>query len=197
VVFSQADVMRKFMTRHIYIILTVFLTACGTTADKNEAEINSAKIDSSTSLQTNVTADNNVADDTTDYDYATYFIVVADTSTDYYFLHKKMFNLSRHLNIPIDTIGRFYNTIKNLIALPDNDEDEIYAGDYFPRRFPSDNLSLEYLNFYQKQASEKTIALVTGIYETEKSADSALTVLHKTEKKVFKIKADIYVGCMH
>jgi hypothetical protein len=189
--------MRKFMTRHIYIILTVFLTACGTTADKNEVEIDSAKIDSSTSLQTNVTADNNVADDTTDYDYATYFIVVADTSTDYYLLHKKMFNLSRHLNIPIDTMGRFYNTIKNLIALPDNDEDEIYAGDYFPRRFPSDNLSLEYLNFYQRQASEKTIALVTGIYETEKSADSALTVLHKTEKKVFKIKADIYVGCMH
>lgn len=194
---NPRTVMRKFMTRHIYIILTVFLTACGTTADKNEVEIDSAKIDSSTSLQTNVTADNNVADDTTDYDYATYFIVVADTSTDYYLLHKKMFNLSRQLNIPIDTMGRFYNTIKNLIALPDNDEDEIYAGDYFPRRFPSDNLSLEYLNFYQRQASEKTIALVTGIYETEKSADSALTVLHKTEKKVFKIKADIYVGCMH
>jgi len=86
-------------------------------------------------------------------------------------------------------MGRFYNKKKNLIALPDNDEDEIYAGDYFPRRFPSDNLSLEYLNFYQRQAAEKTIALVTGIYETEKSADSALTVLHKPEKKVFKIKS--------
>ena len=94
-------------------------------------------------------------------------------------------------------MGRFYNKSKNLIALPDNDKDEIYAGDYFPRRFPSDNLSLEYLNFYQRQAGKKTIALVTGIYETEKGADSALAVLHRSEKKVFKIKADIYVGCMH
>ena len=191
-------VMRKFMTRPIYLLLTVFLNACGTTsADKNEAEVDSARIDTTSSLQTNVVADNNVTEDTTDYNNATYFVVVADTSADYYLLHKKMFNLNRQLNIPIDTMGRFYNKTKNLIALPDNDEDEIYAGDYFPRRFPSDNLSLEYLDFYQRQAGEKTIALVTGIYEKEKSADSALTVLQKTEKKVFKIKADIYVGCMH
>ena len=108
-----------------------------------------------------------------------------------------MFDLNGQLNIPIDTMGRFYNKTKNLIALPDDDEDELYAGDYFPRRFPSENLSLEYLDFYQKKAGDKTIALITGIYENEKSADSALTVLHKTEEKVFKIKADIYLGCMH
>lgn len=145
----------------------------------------------------NISIDNNVIEDTIDDDYATYFVVVADTGSNYYLLHKKMFDLNRQLNSSIDTMGRFYNKTKNLIALPDNDEDEIYAGDYFPRRFPSDNLSLEYLSFYQEQAGDKTIALVTGIYETEKSADSALTILQKTEKKGFKIKADIYVGCMH
>ncbi|MBK6338753.1 MAG: hypothetical protein IPF63_03905 [Bacteroidetes bacterium] len=186
------------MTRHIYIILTVILTACGTTAtDKNDRKIQSNKVETTTNLQSVVSTDNNQLEDTTDYNNATYFVVVADTSLDYSTLHKKMFDLNSKLKIPIDTMGRFYNKTKNLIALPDNDEDEIYAGDYFPRRFPSHNLSLEYLNFYQRQAGEKTIALVTGIYETEKSADSALTVLHKTEKKVFKIKADIYVGCMH
>lgn len=190
--------MRKFMTRHIYIILTFILTACGTnSSDKNDMKIESNKLDTTTKIQTPLPTNNNQSKDTTDYNNATYFVVVADTSKDYSFLHKKMFDLNRKLNVPIDTMGRFYNKTKNLIALPDNDEDEMYAGDYFPRRFPSDNLSLEYLNFYQKQAGEKTIALVTGIYETEKSADSAMTVLYKTEKKVFKIKADIYVGCMH
>jgi hypothetical protein len=83
-------VMRKFMIRHIYIIFTVLLTACGTTTtDKNEAEVDSTKIHISSGLQTNITTDNNIAEDTTDYDNATYFVVVADTSQDYSILHKK------------------------------------------------------------------------------------------------------------
>jgi hypothetical protein len=81
--------------------------------------------------------------------------------------------------------------------LPDNDEDEMYAGDYFPRRFPSHSLSLEYLALYYREAGEKTIALVTGIYETEKSADSSVAILQSIEKNVFKIKTNIYVGCLH
>ena len=174
------------------------MTACGATSvDKNGVDFDSTKINTTTLSQTAVTIDNNVVEDTTDYNNATYFVVVADTSLDYSRLHKKMFDLNGKLKIPIDTMGRFYNKTKNLIALPDNVEDEIYAGEYFPRRFPSDNMSLEYLNFYQRQAGGKTIALVTGIYETEKSADNALSILQKTEKKVFKIKADIFVGCMH
>ena len=191
--------MRILMTLKMYIILTAFLTACGALSeDKNRAhQIHPSKSVEMTSLKTTLVNENGVAEDTTDYNYATYFVVVADTSHDYSTLHKQMFDLNSKFKIPIDTMGRFYNKTKNLIALPDNYEDGIYAGDYFPRRFPSDNLSLEYLNFYQSRAGEKTIALVTGIYETEKSADSALTVLHRTEIKAFKIKADIYVGCMH
>ena len=187
------------MTLKMYIILTAFLTACGALSEyKNRAhQIHPSKSVEMTSLKTTLVNENGVAEDTTDYNYATYFVVVVDTSHDYSTLHKQMFDLNSKFKIPIDTMGRFYNKTKNLIALPDNYEDGIYAGDYFPRRFPSDNLSLEYLNFYQSRAGEKTIALVTGIYETEKSADSALTVLHRTEIKVFKIKADIYVGCMH
>lgn len=186
------------MKRHIYIILTLFLTACGTTiSDKKDSEIKSNETDTSTFLHTTVSRNNDLVEDKTNNDYATYFIVVVDTSSNYYSLHKKMYDIHRRLSIPIDTMGRFYNSSKNLIALADNDEDEIYAGNYFPRRFPSDNLSLEYLSFYQSQAGEKTIALVTGIYEKEKSADSVVTILKRTENKVFKIKSEIYVGCMH
>ncbi|MBD8490747.1 hypothetical protein IFO69_18490 [Echinicola sp. CAU 1574] len=174
------------------------LTACGTTpTDKNNVETQTSKVETTASLQTAALTNNKQLEETTGYNNATFFVVVADTSLDYSILRKKMFDINKKLNIQIDTIGRFYNKTKNLIALPDNDENEIYAGNYFPRRFPSDNLSLEYLDFYQRPAGEKTIALVTGIYETEKSADSALTVIHNIEKKAFKIKADIYVGCMH
>jgi hypothetical protein len=188
--------MRKFLTRHLYIFSICLLAACGpTSADKKVLE--NSKYDTTTASQSDVSTDAQATEDTTNQDIVTYYVVIADTGLDYSHLRGKMFDLNNKLNIPIDTMGRFYNQVKNLIALPDNDEDEIYAGDYFPRRFPSHNLSLEYLALYHRDAGEKTIALVTGIYETEKSADSALTVLKEAEKKVFKVKADIYVGCMH
>jgi hypothetical protein len=189
--------MSKLMKIYFYILTIVLLTACGTTlTDKNAVEVQSIKIDTTLHIQDTALTDSIIIEDTTDFENATYFVLVADTSLNYSVLHKKMFYLNRKLNIPIDTMGRYYNKTKNLIALPDDDEDDLYAGDYFPRRFPSDNLSLEYLDFYQRKATEKTIALVAGIYETEKSADSALTVLRKKEQKAFKIKADIFVGCL-
>ncbi len=176
-----------------YLALIILLSACETAlSDKKTTPVQITKEDSII----NHTQNNN-AKDTADNDYATYFVVVADTSSDYFLLRKKMFYINKQTGIPIDTAGRFYNKVKNLIALPDNDADEIYAGDYLPRRFPSNNLSLEYLGLYQKQAKEKTIALVTGIYETEKRADSVLVILQKIEKKTFKIKSNMYIGCIH
>lgn len=190
--------MNKLPIRLIYVLSTVFLVACGASSpEQNKVETDSVKVDTSTNAGTNSKDENGIAGDSSDFNNAIYYVLVADTGKDYSSLRRKMFDLRNTLKISIDTMGRIYNKKKNLIALPDNDKDEIYAGEYFPRRFPSENLSLEYLNFYQKQAGEKTIALVTGIYETEKSADSVLTVLRKIEPKVFKIKADIYVGCMH
>jgi hypothetical protein len=136
--------------------------------------------------------EDDIADET-----ATYYVVITDTGTNYYSLKAKMENIHQSLNIPIDTMVRYYNKTKDLIALPDNDGDEIYAGDYFPRRTPSNFLSLEYMIFYQPPSSKNTIALIAGIYENKSSADSALNVLKPTESNAFAIKASIYVGCMH
>lgn len=187
------------MIGHIYIFLSAFLlSSCGiTSTGKSEVDLDTAKADMTAALPTDLAADSNVNKEGTGNDMVTYFVVVADTSLDYSVLHQKMLDLNRALSIPIDTMGRFYNKSKDLITLPDNDENEIYAGDYFPRRFPSDNLSLEYLHFYRQDAGERTIALVTGIYETEERADSALSILQKTAKGIFKIRSAIYVACMH
>ncbi|TGE28210.1 hypothetical protein [Hymenobacter metallicola] len=137
------------------------------------------------------------APDSAAADYATYFVVVADTGRSYPALRSQMLGLSRQFTLPIDTLGRYFNAQKNRIVVPENDADDMYAGEYYPRRFPSHSLSLEYLNEYQDRAGAPTMALVTGIYEKEASADSALAVLGKADKGVFKVKANVYVGCMH
>jgi hypothetical protein len=60
-----------------------------------------------------------------------------------------------------------------------------------------DFMSLEYLVLYQNNASEKMIALISGIYETQHSADSALAIIKSEEPKALTIKTDMYMGCMH
>jgi len=175
--------------------LTVALFACNSEPKRNKVIENVLE-----SQVVSISEKPNLPDQTTEdslNNYETYYLVIADTSANYYELHKKMFELNAEYRITIDTLGRYYNKAKKQIVLPDNDEDEMYAGDYFPRRYPSENLSLEYLNFYIRTADKKTIALVSGIYQFEKSADSLLNIIKKTDKKAYKLKSQIYVGCMH
>lgn len=140
--------------------------------------------------------------DTADIDeqrdaYADYYVVIADTGRNYYSLRDKMFELSKNTGIAIDTMDRYYDKKKDLIKLPDNyPDDDIFAGDYFMRRNPSETLSLEYLNAYKDNSDPKMIALVSGIYQTRAGADSAVKVLQPS-KTAFAIKSKIYVGCLH
>lgn len=186
------------MTKLLYILLALTIASCGETPLTVQA---SDKTDSSkTSLapiQAAVPNDTPTQELPEEDEIQTCYVVVADTGLHYLQLREQMLGYQNTLHQQIDTMGRTYNKAKDLIALPDNHEDEIYAGDYIPRRYPSSTLSLEYLNFYQKAASEKSIAVVTGIYEDKESADSALIILRKVNPKAFVVKSDIYMGCIH
>ena len=186
---------------HIFatLIISTLLFSCK--GNSNDKPLISAKDTINKILLTNnADSDKQVADSSNivaEDDSETYYLVVIDTSHNYYLLQRKMQVLSKDYNIAIDTMGRYYNEDKDLITLPEDDEDEMYRGQYFPRRYPSPDLSLEYLKFYNISSKEQTIALVSGIYESKHSADSALNKIKVQESKAFVLKADIYIGCMH
>lgn len=127
--------------------------------------------------------------------YTNYYIIVADTGSNYEALKNKMLALHNTANIEIDTMGRSYNKAKDLIALADDDKDEMFAGDYYPRRSVSSTLSLEYLSMYIDNVSPKTIAVIAGIYETKESADSAWKAIGNVDTHI--VKAHMYIGCIH
>ncbi len=190
------------MKAQCLLLIACLLVACKSKHTK--PDIDSSKIKKLKVLPASYKASNKVVSintDTSDISeqidaYADYYVVVADTGLNYYSLRNKMFELNKSSNIPIDTMERGYNKSKDLIALSDKNEDEIYAGEYYPRRFPSKTLSLEYLDTYQFNTSPKMIALVAGIYENKNSADSALQVIDRV-KAAFVFKGRVYVGCMH
>lgn len=134
-----------------------------------------------------------------DDQYMNAYIVISDTSQNYEELRQKMFDLHKHLNSEIDTMGRGFSKKKNRICLPENEADEIYAGQYYPRRYPSETLSLEYLNYYTKEkiGEESTIALVILITESQEKAENKLVEVKEYAADAFMIKSKIYIGCMH
>jgi hypothetical protein len=177
-----------------FILLLFILAGCSdSNSPKSDISVSVQKIDTIVNLDSSV---NSVASSIYQ-DYTNYWIVIADTGLKYDQLLKQMLVLNEKVKLPIDSMGRFYNRKKDLIALPDNDEDEMYAGEYFPRRFESDFLSIEYLNYYTSSSKEKVMSIVAGVFINESSADSVLTQIRNFKSSAFKLKANLYTGCMH
>ncbi|NDA64795.1 MAG: hypothetical protein EBX50_22635 [Chitinophagia bacterium] len=132
----------------------------------------------------------------TNEDHSIVYTVITDTGTDYYPLMRSMYSLSAQLKIPVDTMHRYYDEKSRKIILPENDEDELYRGDYYPRRFPGVNLSLEYYSLYGG-GTDSTIALVAGLFETQREADSLAGVIKLIARRSFVTKSYMYIGCLH
>ncbi|HBK71099.1 MAG TPA: hypothetical protein DDZ39_05480, partial [Flavobacteriaceae bacterium] len=130
-------------------------------------------------------------------DYANAYIVIADSSPVYHALKGKMVDLKEKLGIKMDSLGREYNENKDLIRLPENHEDELYAGVYYPRRGYTELLSLEYLDYYDPKLKEKTIGLIVGILNIESEAKKLLVRVKEVSPNAFLLNKNLYIGCMH
>lgn len=146
-------------------------------------------------------AESAAADSTGEYE--TMYVVIADTSRQYRPLRQQMLRLQAATRQRIDTLGRFYDPGKNLIRLPDQAPpgeeksfDEMYAGEYYPRRMSDATLSVEYTEQYAP-AHPQSMALVAGIFEQPRRADSLLAVVRRSAPAAFRVKTRMFMGCLH
>ncbi len=188
---------------HNYIplsIFVVFLMSCNeNSVDKQSEKLNA--VDSSVERPlTHSKADTlevSANSDIESENYAYYYLTIADTGQDYFKLRKTMFDINKATHFTIDTEDRYYNFSKKEIVLPDTINDEMYQGEYFPRRETGEHLSLEYFGFYTPNSTEKNIVLLVGIYENKQSADSSVNKIKPFAPYAFEMRARIYEGCMH
>ncbi len=131
--------------------------------------------------------------------HGNYYLVIVDSSTNYNKLYQKMWDIHKLYAIQIDTLGRYYDETIDEIILPHDDADEIYRGTYFPRRYPSESLSIEYGNYYKKEniTYSTNMILVAGMYENLSKADSLREVLSTNFPNTYVQKSKIFIGCMH
>lgn len=125
------------------------------------------------------------------------YIVVADTSLDYYYLMNEAINYSKNTDEKLDSMGRYFDSKMQKIVLPMDSEDEIYRGEYYPRRYVEEYFSVEYMSTYYNQSNPKLMATVAGIYDSAKEAQNRLNKIKSQFPKAFYFKSLIYIGCMH
>jgi len=142
-------------------------------------------------------------------DMALTFIVSVAEGYNYDSLHRIALQASEVLGYPMDSSSAYYNQKKKRIVLADNDEDDIWAGEYRFRRFSDERVSLEMRYAYidtiianndllrEKLQNDSTRMFVCANLTDEATALKLRETLLPKFPQTKIIAAKVYVGCMH
>lgn len=137
-----------------------------------------------------------------------YHIVCVEEGDNYRSLRETGLKVSKFLGFKFDSLERYYDKRKKRVVLPKDHPDEIYAGEYFFRRYNDDFVSIEMRNAYPDPSlkddgnsffySDTTKMFVfAAMYCEKKEADKLANTLKKQFKNTIVISSNIYMGCMH
>lgn len=189
------------MFRQIILFSICFVFVSCQNGASNKASVNSSTLDSFNLSDLSAVELDTFSKEEPEIDIhdetKTCYVVIGDTSYLYNQLLKFLILTSKKHHIEIDSMDRFYDSKLNKIRLPDDHHDEIYAGEYFPRRYESGSLSIEYAASFMEGVNDSLFASVLGIYETDIDAKERCDLIRKINPKAFVIKSELFQGCMH
>lgn len=128
-----------------------------------------------------------------------YYIIVAGEGYDYDSLRNGASEIASLLRVNLDQKGRIYESGKGIIV-PYDDEDEVYRGEYYPRRFEGEEVSIEMHDYYTLEGAPTDttrMLIVAGMFETPEKANAVLQKLKNYVPEAKLIKRELYIGCMH
>jgi len=164
------------------------------------AAIKENKIDSILTQNTVVIEDTTEKQiDDPEQEYANYYLIQVATGHNFDSLKTISSNAVSILKSKFSMLDRIYKSGKGIIV-PENDGDEIYSGEYYPRRpFDDQNfVSIEMANgFSDKEADTLQMVAIAGVYSLKSQADSVATLLKGKIPTVKTIQHEMYLGCMH
>jgi hypothetical protein len=176
------------------ISISILYASCGGGSSNSDFKHPSQSV--SDSIET---IDTSGIDLSGDGQFADYWMVIMDTSTNYWQLRKHMFDLSELMRVEIDTLGRCFDSAINRIIVPYDSEDETYAGSYYPRRYSGVFLSIEQLALMLEtdKYSIGNMALIVAVFDNSVEAKEYHQQVKHFSEKSFVQYASLYVGCMH
>lgn len=121
------------------------------------------------------------------------WILIGDTNRLYWPLLRHANEVAKTASIVFDSLERHYEPIKQTLVLDQTSDDELYRGEYFPRRMTGTYLSIEPYNTYFPESKSKSFVEVYGIYDQADSAIKAMQTYPQAHMRACKL----FTGCLH
>ena len=178
--------------RILILFSTGFFTLCTSPVQKTTNQ----QTDTVLTIQRNNSEE---ISETKNEDYETAFVIVLDTSEQFYKMYDLAKATSEKFQLEFDTIERTYFPETNIWGVSQSSSDEIYRGQYFPRRKgdEKDKLSLEYMYWYDKKSNDKKLMLVSNVFSFSMDAEQSVAAWRKSFPQAFILQCEMYFGCMH
>jgi hypothetical protein len=193
----MCNVSSHFMKQLFSGCIIILFSAC---AQKTPELIKGDKHDTVKVTQTSAYGDtmqqSTVADTA---ESAIYYIVEVAKGYNFDSLKNISANAVSILGSRFEMLDRIYKSGKGIIV-PENDNDELYQGEYYPRRpFEDQNfVSIEMsFGFNTEEADTLKMVSIAGIYSLKEQADSVVSLLQGKIPTTKTVKRELYLGCMH
>lgn len=134
-------------------------------------------------------------------EYQIFYLVRVASGYDYDSLKGISESVAAKLGVKRDDMGRIFTQGKGIV-LPEDDPDEIYRGEYFPRRFEGNFVSIEMFHAYadsveRMRRDSLRMIVVGGMYARKEDADSVLLLLKSGFPGSAVVAKELFIGCMH
>ncbi|MFL5729450.1 MAG: hypothetical protein ACJ75J_08190 [Cytophagaceae bacterium] len=128
---------------------------------------------------------------------ATFYLITLTEGYKYDSLQRFAKEAARKLHLDYDQMDRIYKPGKGIVV-KDDDDDEMYRGQYYPRRFSGNFVSIEMKSsFIRTETDAMKMLVISNIFEKSSQADSALTIVKAKYPSAQKVETVLYTGCMH
>lgn len=128
-----------------------------------------------------------------------FYVVQVAEGSDYDSLLQIAQQSAGILGSRFDMLDRVYEPGRGIIV-SDASDDELYRGEYYPRRpFEDQNfVSIEMASaFGYNQADKLKMIVLANICTSKSRADSMVTILKKDFVHAKSLKQEFFMGCMH
>lgn len=133
----------------------------------------------------------------TDDNMKPFHVIIVSIGNNYDSLATIGKKVAKELNVEYKTLDRIYDNKRGII-LPDTSPDEIFAGEYYPRRYEGSFVSVEHRGPYDDKAtSDMEMVVIAGIFEQKNDAQQLFKKVKKVYPAAKLVSTKLFIGCLH